>query len=63
MLKDYGEISDLKLIYRGSVDGFKAATFHEKCDIKGPTLSILRTTDGYRFGGFTTLDWNQSDKY
>ncbi len=31
------------LLFRGSDDGFSAKTFHEKCDNKGPTLSIIRS--------------------
>ena len=35
------------LIYRATRDGFKAKDFHDKCDEKGPTLTIIKTTTGH----------------
>ena len=32
----------LKLLYRGSEETFEASAFHDKCDLKGPTLVIAR---------------------
>jgi len=43
-------------LYRASRDGFEASKFHEKCDNKGATLTIIRNTIGRIFGGFTTLN-------
>ena len=52
-----GEIR-YKLLYRATKDGDKAKTFHEKCDsIKG-TLSLVKTTDNYKFGGYTEALWS-----
>ena len=31
------------LLFRGSQDGFRAKLFHNKCDNKGPTLTIIRS--------------------
>jgi hypothetical protein len=46
------------LIYRASEDSFEASAFHEKCDDKGPTLTIARCKEnGTVFGGFTTISW------
>jgi len=47
--------SDTKLLYCASRDGWQASTFHEKCDDHGPTITIIRTTEGYIFGGFCDL--------
>lgn len=58
----------LSLLYRGSRDGMNAASFHEKCDSQGPTLTIVRSTEGYIFGGYADRSWTsaisnrQSDK-
>lgn len=54
-----------ELLYRGSTDGWSAATFHERCDGKGPTVIVIEATTGERFGGFTSLDWisEDSDEY
>ena len=46
---------------RGSVDGFKGETFLEKCCFKGKTISIIKSTDGRVFGGYTDLDFDGSD--
>src|ERR1700761_845598 len=45
------------LLYRGSRDGFGASDFHKKCDEKGPTLVIVKTTKGNIFGGMTFANW------
>lgn len=54
-----------KLLYRASRDGFSAADFHSRCDDKKNTLTIIKTTSGCVFGGFTEKDWsgNEVDKY
>jgi hypothetical protein len=41
------------LMYRGSRDGFMAANFHGRCDGRPNTLTIIETTKGYIFGGYT----------
>jgi hypothetical protein len=51
------------LLYRGSRDGFGAQDVHSKCDNKLPTLSICKAHESsYIFGGFTTVNWDSSDK-
>ena len=37
-------------------------TFHNKCDNIMGTLSIVKTTKGMRFGGYTERKWNCSNK-
>jgi hypothetical protein len=39
------------------VHGFEATKFHSLCDNKGPTLSIIKTTSGHTFGGYTKASW------
>mmetsp|Transcript_32800 Transcript_32800/g.32025 ORF Transcript_32800/g.32025 Transcript_32800/m.32025 type:complete len:87 (-) Transcript_32800:50-310(-) len=55
--------SSFELIFKGSRDGFRADTFHEMCDNKGPTLSVMQTEDGMIIGGFTTTSWNPTNEY
>jgi hypothetical protein len=45
------------------VDGFEATKFHSLCDNKGPTLSIIKTTSGHTFGGYTKAYWESSGGY
>jgi len=53
----------LNLIYKSSVDGNRAANFHSKCDNKGKTIAFIETSNGYRIGGYTTANWDQSNAY
>ncbi len=43
--------------------GFEASKFHSLCDNKGPTLSIIKTTQGHTFGGFTKTSWDSASGY
>ena len=52
-----------KLIYRASQDGFKAKDFHAKCDNQPRTLTIIKTTYGYIFGGYNAATWDSSFTY
>jgi len=48
-----------ELLMRGTRDGFTSHAFHEKCDIKGPTLIVIKSSEHQRiFGGYTNIDWN-----
>ncbi|CAG8732491.1 8777_t:CDS:2, partial [Cetraspora pellucida] len=48
-----------KLILRGSQDGFTPKKFHDHCDGKGPTLTILREKQsGEILGGYNPLNWH-----
>ena len=49
------------LLYRGTRDGDQVKTFHSKCDNKKPTLSIIKTKKGMRFGGYTEQTWNDTN--
>ena len=56
MSKDYNKIT-LNLLYKATVDSDKASAFHEKCDGAGNTLVLIESTNGKRFGGFTSCSW------
>lgn len=45
------------LLYKASECGDEAAMFHNKCDYHERTLIIVKTTDGRRFGGYTSKSW------
>ena len=46
------------LLYKAFTDGDKASTFHEKCNGHPITLTLIETTEGVRFGGFTKKSWD-----
>ena len=46
------------MLFRGSRDGFTSDKFHELCDRKGPTITIIRSaTHGKIFGGYESFGW------
>jgi BTB/POZ domain-containing protein KCTD9 len=47
-----------RLLYRATRDGFTAQAFHSKCDIKGNTITLIKTDSDYVFGGFSINQWN-----
>ena len=54
---------ETELLYTASVDGFSFANFHNKCDNKGPNISIIKSEHGLIFGGYTSLSWDNSNQY
>jgi len=54
----------LDLIYKATIDGDNAETFHNKCDFANSTLVLVKSGNNKRFGGFTTCAWkgNYIDK-
>ena len=42
------------MLYRGSDHGWKRKDFHDRCDKKGPTISLFKVKDGDVIGGYTT---------
>ena len=64
-LADIKPIESLQLLFRGSKDGFRASTFHEKCDNIHDTVVIVRT-DGETnntVAGYSHYRWNQVNGY
>jgi hypothetical protein len=62
VLRDIGGKS-WTLLYRGSRDGFGSSTFHSKCDGQTNTITLIESTEGYVFGGFTPISWDSSESY
>ena len=40
-----------------------ANVFHNKCNNKGPTISLFKNENGYIFGGYASIDWTGSGGY
>jgi hypothetical protein len=52
-----------ELLTRGSRDGFSEQVFHNRCDSKGPSLTILRNkSTGEILGGYNPMNWVSDDK-
>ena len=43
------------------IDGDSTSAFINKCANKCPTILFVKTTNGYRFGGYTTKLWTKSN--
>jgi hypothetical protein len=56
-LASTGKTEKPKLLYRASRDGWTAADFHRMCDGKGATITIVKSSNGYIFGGYTDVVW------
>ena len=49
----------ITLLLNSNRDGDSTTTFINKCGGKCPTLAIIKTTNGYIFGGYTTQPWKE----
>ena len=49
--------SNWKLLYRESENGFMISEFYAKCKEHSPTLTIIKATKNYVFGGYTKANW------
>ena len=56
------EIKELKKLYQATVDGGDASIFHKKCDNIPNTLTLIKSSENRRFGGFTSEYWESSIK-
>ncbi|XP_060598654.1 interferon-induced protein 44-like isoform X2 [Ruditapes philippinarum] len=48
---------DFHLLYSFTRDGANATTFHQKCDNKGPTVTVVYNTKDSIFGGYVEKSW------
>jgi len=47
-----------RLLFRSSRDGASAASFHTACDGQGPTVTLIKSSGGYVFGGYAGVAWS-----
>ena len=53
----------MKLIFRGTRDGMTNTSFHNKCDNKGKTITLIRNVKGYICGGYASIPWTSDNNY
>jgi hypothetical protein len=58
------------LIYKATIDGFRADDFHRLCDNRSSTLTFIQTRHRFHrkkhhsiFGGYTTIPWTSRYDY
>lgn len=49
-----------KLLYRASRDGFQVDSFHKKCDGILNVLTVVKSSNGNVFGGYSDVAWDKS---
>jgi len=52
-----------ELLFRSSRDGPSAASFHAACDREGPTVTLIKSSGGYVFGGYAGVPWSSPAGY
>jgi hypothetical protein len=48
------------MCYKATIDEDKASSFRKKCENLSPLIFVIETTDGFRFGGYTSSFLNNS---
>jgi hypothetical protein len=51
----------LKLLYRASRDGFETSAFHDRCNGHSNTVTLVSSSKGWIFGGYTPLPWSSRE--
>ena len=62
-LLEWSGYNKIELLFRGTRDGMNSNSFHNKCDDKGPTISLFKSDKGYIFGGYTPISWSVNGGY
>ena len=57
-INERGSVS-YSICYKATVDGDSPDTFRKLCGNTSPTLFLIETVDGYRFGAFTNLHFGE----
>ncbi len=50
------------LIFKKSRDGSNVSDFHRFCDNKGKIILLIETNNNFKFGGYTPLNFDESDQ-
>ena len=51
------------LLFKATRDGDRISKFADKVKGKSPTLVLIKTKTGYKFGGYTTVEWDMTGSY
>ena len=55
------KVTKVTRIFTASKDGWRAKDFHAFCDNKGPTLCLIRSSENFLAGGFTSKPWTSAN--
>lgn len=54
---------EFQLLYKASDNNWSAEFFHDLCDNKGATITIIQNDYGNIFGGYTSISWTSDRQY
>ena len=60
-LNEWTGCKGMELIYRGTRDGMTNTVFHNKCDNKGETITLIKNEKGNIFGGYASISWTSAN--
>jgi hypothetical protein len=60
--KMFSDRANYRLLYRASENEFKSSRFHEFCDHRGPTVTLVKVNNKI-FGAYTDLSWASESGY
>jgi len=55
------KISNPKILYKASANGWGASQFHQLCDNKGPTITVATLLDGRFIGAYSPISWGRAN--
>ena len=53
----------LKSLFQSGKSWNNVSAFHSSCDNKGPTIVLIRSSDGRYYGGYTSVSWMSDSAY
>lgn len=62
LAKSIPDFNKATLLYRASRDGYDVSTFHNLCDFKGRTLSLVLSQSDYLSGGYSGVPWTSPEE-
>jgi len=60
-LNEWTGCKGMELIFRGTSDGMTNTAFHNKCDNKGETITLIKNEKGNIFGGYASIPWTSAN--
>jgi len=61
-LNEWTGYKKMELIYRGTKNGMTSSEFHNKCDNKGESITLIKNEKGNIFGGYASIPWTSPSK-
>ena len=59
---EWSGYNKMELLFRGTRDGMTNIIFHNKCDKKGQTITLIKNEKGNIFGGYSSISWTSDSK-